>query len=227
MSLTLSSPAKEVADASAAAAEVVRIVVGAIPNITRANAGRAVADAAASLDIRVDDCRAERLYFLAQNPGAAQIERLCTLLLADPVTEYYSWSLLESSSATEVDTDTDTASTVEVAFRPGVTDIPARELARGMVEIGLPACEVATGTRYTFSGSPDEATLRRLAKALLCNGTIEHFSLGAIAPHFGEEAAANVSVERVSLAGLDDATLIAMSNNKAKMIRLMLLRTGK
>ena len=44
---------------------------------------------------------------------------------------------------------------MEVAFRPGVTDVAARELRRGMQEIGLPDCEVATGTRFELAGAVD------------------------------------------------------------------------
>lgn len=217
MSTQISSPAQEKINLAASAHQngVVRIVVGAADAPSgdataaaqRADAGKAVIEGAASLGIAIEGCRVERLYFLARNPGDAALERLCTLLLADPVTERYSWSILDSNTQS-------TPNTVEVAFRPGVTDVAARELARGMVEIGLPLCEVATGTRYVLRGDLDLAALRKIARALLCNGTIEHFSLDAITPHFGGEAEASDKVEYVSLAGLDDTALVALSRKR-------------
>ncbi|MCB0105535.1 MAG: phosphoribosylformylglycinamidine synthase, partial [Caldilineaceae bacterium] len=144
-------------------------------------------DNAAALGVTgVTDCRVARLYFLAADPGADKIEQLCAMLLADPVTERASW-LTTATQSRESGND---GTVIEVAFRPGVTDIPARELARGMVEIGLPPCEVATATRYELSSDLSEADLHKLARGLLCNDTVEHYSLGPINPHFGEEAAA-------------------------------------
>ncbi len=171
-------------------------------------AARELLRGAAALGVQgVQGCTITRLYFLEQDPGPAALERLCAALLADPVTETAAWAPLDARAATP-------GCVVEVAFRPGVTDVAARELARGMVEIGLPACEVATGTRYTFAGEISEADLRRLARHLLCNETVEHFRLGSIVPHFGAETAAGDRVETVPLAGLDDEALLALSRER-------------
>jgi len=167
-------------------------------------------------------CTIARVYFLAADPGEAQIEQLCTLLLADPVTEQAKWYRLP----TTVDQQPEKEShSIEVAFRPGVTDIPARELARGMVEIGLPACEVATATRYTLTGDLSEADLRKLARGLLCNETVEHYSLGPIEPHFGGEAAASDQVDKISLSGLNSEALLQLSKERLLSLDLAEMRT--
>src|SRR5262245_17982116 len=71
-----------------------------------------------------------RLYFLSQHPGAEAIERLCALLLADPVTEQATWYELEGESlATGHLQLTKGHWVIEVAPRLGVTDVEARELA--------------------------------------------------------------------------------------------------
>ena len=114
-----------------------------------------------------------------------QIEQLCALLLADPVLEVATWCEITPSPIR----GRAGGGVIEVAFRPGVTDVSARELARGMVEIGLPACEVATATRYELRGDLTEADLRKMARGLLCNETVEHYSLEAINPHFGQNRA--------------------------------------
>ncbi|MEZ4717478.1 MAG: hypothetical protein R2851_15530 [Caldilineaceae bacterium] len=51
-----------------------------------------------------------------------------------------------------------------------------------MVEIGLPACDVMTATRYELRGALDSDDLHRLAEKLLCNATIQHFTIGPIFP---------------------------------------------
>jgi phosphoribosylformylglycinamidine synthase len=182
--------------------------------------GTLLANAAALGVTALTGCRVKRLYFLAVDPGPAQIEQLCTLLLADPVTERATWQMTTAATTTPA-----IAHVVEVAFRPGVTDIPARELARGMVEIGLPACEVATATRYELEGDLTDADLRKLARGLLCNDTVEHYSLGPIDPHFGAEAAASDAVEQIPLVGLDDAALRQLSKERLLSLDLAEMRT--
>lgn len=158
----------------------------------------------------VTNCRQVRIYFLAADLADAQIEQLCALLLVDPVTETATW---HRDLAPQADGGS-APSVIEVAFRPGVTDVPARELARGMAEIGLPACEVATATRYELDGDLTESDLRKLARGLLCNETVEHYSLGPIHPQFGQAAAASDRVERIPLAGLDEAALLHLSRTR-------------
>lgn len=199
----------------------IRIVVQGQHNA----AGQSIVRNAAALGIRgLNACHIARLYFLAQNPGTESIERLCASLLADPVVEQATWQELPAPHAAAnahshpAHADETGAHLVEVAFRPGVTDVAARELARGMVEIGLPPCEVATGARYELMGDLSTDELRRLARQLLCNETVEHFSLGPIIPHFGDVAGPNDRVEQVRLADLSDAEL--MSTSKQRLLSL-------
>ncbi len=166
---------------------------------------------AAALGIHgLTDCQTVRLYFLAAPLDDAQIEQLCTLLLVDPVTEKATWR----ARTPDLSDGARSAAIIEVALRPGVTDVPARELARGMREIGLPAGEVATATRYELTGDLGEADLRKLARGLLCNETVAHYSLGPINPQFGQHAAASDRVERIALAGLNDQALLQLSRTR-------------
>ena len=179
--------------------------------------GQSILRGAAALGIDgLTECRIARLYFLAQHPGAEPIDRLCAFLLADPVMEAAQWIDLASGTPGHpiAQSSGATLHAVEVSFRPGVTDIAARELARGMVEIGLPACEVATGTLFELVGNITVEDLRRLARQLLCNETVQHFSVGPIVPHFGYETTAGDRVETIALAGLDDEQLLALSRSR-------------
>ncbi|MFO7632486.1 MAG: phosphoribosylformylglycinamidine synthase subunit PurL [Caldilinea sp.] len=195
-------------------------------------AGQSVMRGAANLGVAgVTACRVVRLYFLEHDPGAEAVNRLCSLLLADPVTE--TW---ERGRDGEIEREGEnhpnlqspisrSPHVVEIAFRPGVTDVPAREAQRGMAEIGLPVCEVATGVRYELDGdlSPDD--LRKLARQLLCNTTVQHYALGEIAVHFGQEATAGDHVETVPVRGLNDAALLAMSKARLLSLDLAEMRT--
>ena len=212
-------------------------------------AGQSVVRGAAALGIAgVTACQVVRLYFLEHDPGAEAIERLCNLLLVDPVTE--TWGVArgeptERGRGGEGDTSSNLQSpisnlplpaspplaprpsplVVEVAFRPGVTDVPARELQRGMVEIGLPRGEVATGTRFELAGDLSSDELRRLARQLLCNTTVQHYAIGEIAVHFGQDARAGDRVEIIPIRGLDDAELLAMSKARLLSLDLAEMRT--
>lgn len=158
--------------------------------------------------------RTRNLYFLSEHPGDEAIKRICAALLADPVTEVARWWDLTQEQVPSAEG----AQVVEVAFRPGVTDIPARELEKGMGELGFDTLRAATGTRYEIEGQISHDELRRLTRALLCNETVQHFAFGAIPPHFTADAAPDSTVEHVSLEGLNDAELVALS--KARLLSL-------
>ena len=160
------------------------------------------------------DCRIARVFFLSQDLDTDQIERLCAALLVDPVIETYSWMALPRPQGARPHLSPEHAFAVEVAFRPGVTDITARELAKGIVELGLPPCDVVTAHRYELAGELSEADIQRLAQLILCNETVEHYSLDAITPHFGVESAASDHVETVALRDLEDAALLSLSRER-------------
>ncbi len=160
----------------------------------------------------VDSCRTSKLYFLSEHPGTEQLSRLCAFLLADPVTETARWDDLSAGEMSPAATQA--AHIVEVALRPGVTDVAARELERGMAELGFPVSRAATATRYELTGDLSEGDLHRLAQGLLCNETIEQYALGPIPPQFDQESGASDFVEAISLAGLDEESLVALSGER-------------
>jgi phosphoribosylformylglycinamidine synthase len=155
-------------------------------------------------------CEIARLYFVEHDLAVADLERLAAWLLVDPVVDRAVWRRLEQP-APPVAAD---VHVVEVTYRPGVTDVAARELARGIAEIGLTAGDVVTGVRYELSGDLTDAEVRRLARHLLCNETVQHFHLGPTVPHFGVAAAASNRVESIALTGLSDDELVAISKKR-------------
>ncbi len=180
-----------------------------------ASATAAVVEGAAALGVSgITGCRMARLYFIEHDLSADDIERLNRWLLVDPVVEQARWEVLDASAAPAADTHAVNGHAVEVTFRPGVTDVPARELARGMAEIGLDGGEIVTGIRYELSGDLTTEDVRHIARQLLCNDTVQHFTLGRATPHFGAETTAQALVEHVELAGLDDDALVQLSRER-------------
>ena len=202
----------------------IRIEIRSLAPAAPSSAGQAVIRSAAALGISaLQECGIIRLYFLEQDPGPEALQRLCAFLLTDPVLERAAWGPIDREA--EAGSGAVDAHVVEVAYRPGVTDVAARELARGMVEIGLPACEVATGTRYELTGDLAGDDLRRLARGLLCNSTVQHFSLRPITVHFGQDAAAADRVETVPLRHLGAEELAALSKRRLLSLDLTEMRT--
>ena len=202
----------------------IRIEIRSRASAMPSSAGQAIVRSAAALGIStLQECHIVRLYFLEHDPGPEALQRLCAFLLADPVLEHAVWGPIDQE--VDVGSGREYAHVVEVAYRPGVTDVAARELARGMGEIGLPACEVATGTRYELKGDLTDDDLRRLARGLLCNSTVQHFSLGPIVVHFGQDAAAADRVETVALRHLGSDELLALSKRRLLSLDLTEMRT--
>lgn len=157
----------------------------------------------------LQDSRTHKIYFLSGDLSAEQFDRLCAFLLADPVAE----EARRDDTVNEPPAD-QKMSVIEVALRPGVTNVTARELERGLVELGLPAHRASTATRYELIGDLSDADLHRLARQLLCNETIEHYALGPIPPQFETATTASDLVESIPLDGLDEEALLALSKER-------------
>lgn len=207
----------------------IRIEIRSLAPASLSSAGQAIVRSAAALGIStLQECRIVRLYFLEDDPGPDALQRLCAFLLADPVLERAAWGPTNQAADAHAGVRTERDGeihVIEVAYRPGVTDVAARELARGMGEIGLPPCEVATGTRYELTGDLADDNLRRLARGLLCNSTVQHFSLGPITVHFGQDTAASDRVDTVPLRHLGSEELLALSKGRLLSLDLTEMRT--
>ena len=166
-------------------------------------------------------CSRTDLYFLtthsSQLPGPAHIEKLCAFLLVDPVTD--SARVVShpptprECGAVQPQAET-TNYVIEVALRPGVTDVAARVLERGAAELGINDLVAATATQFRLTGELSQDDLHRLAQDLLCNDTIERYSIGAIEPLFGHSSVARDHVEQVPLTGLSEEELLVCSRNR-------------
>ncbi len=169
----------------------------------------------------LQSCNKTQLYFLTSNssesPSSDQVERLCALLLVDPVTESARVTPLPHTRSDDISSQIASTSAdhiIEVALRPGVTDVAARVLERGAAELGILSLEAATATQYRLTGDLSEEELHRVARGLLCNDTIERYSLGAVEPVFGHSSDALNIVDRVPLASLSEEALLECSRKR-------------
>nr|MBP8292791.1 phosphoribosylformylglycinamidine synthase subunit PurS [Caldilineaceae bacterium] len=155
------------------------------------------------------------VYFVEGDLDEADLQRLATKLLADPVTQQARWTQLPAHEPASAGRQL-----VEVALRPGVTDPVAHEIVRAAHELGVTGVvRAATGLRFLLDGA-DATTAARLATRLLANAVIHHWTLGAIAPSFPLDAAATDQTESIPLRGLDDAALLALSQARRAALDL-------
>ena len=166
----------------------------------------------------VQQARIINLAFLRGALTSAQVERIATELLTDPVVEEFRWSEIPEQSRTTT-TPQEMASTVhsvEVGLHPGVTDPVATHLLHraGLLDID-DLSAVTTGTRYELESDPatplGDGTLRRLADELLCNKVIQSYTLGKMTPEFVPDATPSDAVDIVPIRDLDDEALAKLS----------------
>jgi phosphoribosylformylglycinamidine (FGAM) synthase PurS component len=97
-----------------------------------------------------------RLYFVAgEDLTEAHVEKLCLEALTDPVTEQFQIASSQTGSSG--------ASFLEVTLLPGVTDSAAENLVQTARVLNVPISKAATGSRYVFDETLDEAALKSLA----------------------------------------------------------------
>lgn len=161
------------------------------------------------------------LYFLQGMLNDQDKQQLATNLLTDPVAQTFVW---RGSANGEL-----AGQVIEVALRPGVTDAVAAQIVRGARELGLANVErAATGQRYLVRGREGkpitEAELHTLARRLLANDVIQHYTLGDSAPSVPQTAQASGVVEIIPLTERSDAELCALSSERRAALDLNEMR---
>jgi phosphoribosylformylglycinamidine synthase len=153
------------------------------------------------------------LYFIEGQLSETELGRLATTLLGDPVTQTATWGPVTAPAR-------QAPGVIEVALRPGVTDPVAEQIVRAAGVLGLTGVvRAATGLRFLVQGA-DEPTLHLLARRLLANPTIQRYALGEIEPSFPHPAAGSGQVEVLPVRDLDEAGLLALSQQRRAALDL-------
>lgn len=160
------------------------------------------------------------LYFIEGQLSQEELQQLALKLLTDPVTQSASWIELPTPlPSSEVD-----AVILEVSLRPGVTDPVAEQLVRAAHELGFDGVHRAsTGQRYLLQ--LDEAAVKSLeplslAKSLLANNVIQHWTIGEITPSFPQEAESSGAVEIILVRELSNDELLSLSKERRAALDL-------
>ena len=116
----------------------------------------------------VTSVRTATVYWIEGDLNAQSIQRIATELLADPITQDYTY---ESDSLQNQDW------TIEVQFKPGVTDAVGDSTVKGINDIGITGVDtVRTGNKYWLSGNLNPETIETISKQLLMNDVIQTYS---------------------------------------------------
>ena len=168
---------------------------------------------------QVRSVRVSDLYFLRGELAPADLERLATELLADPVVEGFRIGTLPAPPEEE-------GAVVEVGFHPGVTDSVAENLLQRAHLLGIGSVEAAsTGTRYVFERGLAEGDLRQIAEQVLCNDVVQTYALGALEPSFVPRAQPSDAVEIIPICEADDEALAKMSVDRVLFLSLEEMKT--
>jgi phosphoribosylformylglycinamidine synthase II len=155
------------------------------------------------------------LYFLSGEISLAQARRLTETLILDPVTESYTAHKLDGR-VEKINQDVIAADVIEVAFHPGVTDNIAHEMLEAAQRSGFEGLvEACTATRYQFEHPLPREILTRIARDLLANETIQHFSFSEITPEFvSSSTSPALSVETIEITSVVEDQLLAISEKR-------------
>ena len=159
------------------------------------------------------------IYFIEGQLSQEDCKQLTLKLLTDPVTQSASWMEIPNPAAPGAG-----AVILEVALRPGVTDPVAEQIVRAAHELGFDRVErAATGQRFllTFNEAVDEsAFINKLAKQLLANTVIHHWTLGDIAPSFPQEIESSGAVITIPIRSLNADELLTLSKERRAALDL-------
>ena len=131
--------------------------------------GQGILEDIADLGISgVDSVKTATVYWIEGSLNSQTIARIGTELLTDPITQ-----LFTSNADNEKINDW----TVEVQFKPGVTDAVGDSTVKGIKDLGIEGVEtVRTGQKFWLSGTLSAEIIESIALRLLMNDVIQTFS---------------------------------------------------
>ncbi len=157
------------------------------------------------------------LFFIEGQLSQEDSQQLALKLLSDPVTQVASWIELSPGGMSLSEPEDDSV-ILEVALRPGVTDPVAEQLIRAAHELNVHGVHrAATGQRFVlcFDKNTDRMTTSQsIAKSLLANNVIQHWTIGEITPSFPGEAESSGTVEILPVRDLSSEQLLALSKER-------------
>jgi phosphoribosylformylglycinamidine synthase II len=118
----------------------------------------------------VTEARVSDVYFLEGELNGAQAGKIGRELLADPLSEDFSWGEGPLSPSNVGDSHN-----IEVAYNPGVTDPVEESVCKAIRDLGITTVtSVKTARRYSLWGGLSQEILQSICDKLLVNNLIQH-----------------------------------------------------
>jgi len=144
--------------------------------------GMSVRQQIQEMGLKVGRVDTARIFLLDGDLQQAELNRVATELLADPVVEIAD---VQSQSLSK-----DHGSLIEVHLKPGVMDPVATSTEMAVRDMGLSVREIRTGRAFLLDGKLSKKDLEKVASRLLANGVIENVYFETHTPiefHAGHE----------------------------------------
>ncbi|MFA5761748.1 MAG: phosphoribosylformylglycinamidine synthase subunit PurL [Dehalococcoidales bacterium] len=153
----------------------------------------------------VSDVRVIDVYWLDAELENEELELICKRLLADPITQDYSYdSTIDKSSE-------DGLHSIEVAYNAGVAD-PVEETAmKAVKDLGIDKVKaIKTAKRYLIKGNLDKNDMDIICGRLLVNPIIQHI-VGDNPVVFSESPRYKFKLKHIDILNADDNSLNAIA----------------
>jgi phosphoribosylformylglycinamidine synthase II len=168
----------------------------------------------------VREVQAGHSYLIEGDLDAAAIQRRAVPLLADSVTEVATVHQLPLT------THHSPLTTLNVLFKPGVTDNVGLTATKALQDFGLAVERVATCRKYWVNGDANAADLNRLAEKVLANDAIEHVIRGPFPlTTIGVGSEYKFHLQYVAIRGMDDDALKRLSKEGQLYLSLTEMQT--
>jgi phosphoribosylformylglycinamidine synthase len=182
--------------------------------------GRRVLGDIADLGIAsVREVRAASVYLITGAISAAQLQRIASRLLCDPVSEEFSFRGPVASPRKG------RFAVVQVFRKPGVMDPVEASTKKGIADMGFSAASVRTGRKFLLYGKPSQDELRLVADKVLHNAAIEEVFFGdAAIPHAPVAPVYRFERQEIALLGVSDARLLQISKERVLSLNIAEMR---
>jgi len=170
------------------------------------SAGQGLAKDISDLGINnVSDVRVIDVYWLDAELENEELELICGRLLADPITQDYSYD----SAIKKIKEDG--LHSIEVAYNAGVAD-PVEETAmKAVKDLGIDQVKaIKTAKRYLIKGHLDKGDMDVICSRLLVNPIIQHI-VGDNPVVFSESPKYEFKLKHIDILNADDNSLNAIA----------------
>ncbi len=119
----------------------------------------------------VESVRTAAVYWIEGDLDSQTVDRIGSELLADPITQNYTFDNVN---------DYKSDWTVEVQFKPGVTDAVGDSTVKGIKDLGISGVNVVrTGQKFWLHGNLNSEIIQTIAQRLLMNDVIQTYTYQA------------------------------------------------